>query len=42
MGEHNLLGQFGQDEALEFFYGGPNTLLGRIRRCFLKKSSAAD
>jgi hypothetical protein len=30
MGTFNLLGQFGQNEALEFFYGGPRTLLGRI------------
>jgi hypothetical protein len=42
MGEHNLLGQFGQDEALEFFYGGPNTLLGRIQRRLFKKSSGGD
>lgn len=39
MGTSNLLGQFGQDEALEFFYGGPHTLLGRIQRRFFKKSS---
>jgi hypothetical protein len=38
MGEHNLLGQFAQDEALEFVYGGPHTLLGRIQRRFFKKS----
>lgn len=37
MGEHNLLGQFAQDEALEFVYGGPHTLLGRVQR-HLKKS----
>jgi len=42
MGEHNLLGQFAQDEALEFLYGGPTTLLGRIERRFLKKSSDSD
>jgi hypothetical protein len=39
MGVHNLMGQFGQNEALEFFYGGPHTLLGRIQRRFSKKSS---
>jgi hypothetical protein len=38
MGEHNLLGQLAQDEALEFVYGGPNTLLGHIQRRFLKSS----
>jgi hypothetical protein len=32
MGAHNLLGQFAQDEALEFVYGGPNTMLGHIQR----------
>lgn len=42
MGVHNLLGQFGQDEALEFFYGGPRTLLGRVQRRFLKRSSESD
>jgi len=42
MGEHNLLGQFGQDEALEFLYGGPNTLMGRIQRHFSKKSSGSN
>jgi hypothetical protein len=42
MGEHNLMGQFGQDEALEFIYGGPHTLLGHIQRYFARKSSAAD
>jgi hypothetical protein len=41
MGVHNLMGQFGQDEALEFLYGGPNTLLGRIQRRF-KKSPDTD
>jgi hypothetical protein len=39
MGEHNLLGQFAQDEALEFIYGGPHTLMGHIQRRFFKKSS---
>jgi hypothetical protein len=39
MGAFNLLGQFGQNEALEFLYGGPRTLLGRIQHHFLKKSS---
>lgn len=42
MGEHNLLGQFAQDEALEFLYGSPNTLLGRIERRFFRKSSDSD
>jgi hypothetical protein len=42
MGVHNLLGQFGQDEALEFVYGGPHTLLGRIQRHFSQKSSDND
>lgn len=36
MGAHNLLGQFGQNEALEFLYGGPHTLLGRIEHLFRK------
>ena len=39
MGVHNLMGQFGQDEALEFLYGGPNTFLGRIQRHFRKASA---
>jgi len=39
MGEHNLMGQFGQDEALEFLYGGPNTVLGRVQRHFRKASA---
>lgn len=30
-GTRNLLGQLGQNEALEFLYGGPHTLVGRIR-----------
>jgi hypothetical protein len=38
MGTNNLLGQFGQNAALEFLYGGPRTLLGRIQRRFFKKS----
>jgi hypothetical protein len=43
MGGYNLLGQFGQNGALEFIYGGPRTLLGRIQRHFFKKNSnAAD
>jgi hypothetical protein len=37
MGEHNLMGQFAQNEALEFVYGGPNTILGRLQRRFFKK-----
>jgi hypothetical protein len=42
MGTYNLLGQFGQNEALEFLYGGPHTLLGRIQRRFFRKSSDSD
>jgi hypothetical protein len=42
MGEHNLLGQFAQDEALEFAYGGPNTLLGKIQRHLKKFSRTAS
>jgi hypothetical protein len=42
MGVHNLMGQFGQDEALEFFYGGPHTLLSSIRHRFLNHSSATN
>jgi hypothetical protein len=42
MGGYNLLGQFGQNEALEFLYGGPRTLLGRIQHRFFKKSSDTD
>jgi hypothetical protein len=37
MGAFNLLGQFGQDEALEFLYGGPHTLLSSIRRHIFDK-----
>jgi hypothetical protein len=42
MGAFNLVGQFGQNEALEFFYGGPHTLLGRIQRHFSKNSPDRD
>jgi hypothetical protein len=42
MGTYNLLGQFGQNEALEFLYGGPHTLLGRIQHRFFKKPSEDD
>jgi hypothetical protein len=42
MGAFNLVGQFGQNEALEFFYGGPHTLLGRIQRYFSKNSPSPD
>jgi len=42
MGAGNLLGQFGQNEALEFLYGGPHTLLTRIRRRLFKKSYDSD
>ena len=36
MGEHNLLGQFAQNEGLEFAYGGPHTVLGRVQHHFKK------
>jgi hypothetical protein len=42
MGTNNLLGQFGQNAALEFLYGGPRTLLGRIQRRLFKKSFDSD
>jgi hypothetical protein len=42
MGAFNLVGQFGQNEALEFFYGGPHTLLRRIERHFYTSSSDPD
>jgi hypothetical protein len=42
LGSNNLLGQFGQNEALEFLYGGPRTLLGRIQRRLFKKSFDSD
>jgi hypothetical protein len=42
MGTYNLLGQFGQNEALEFLYGGPHTLLGRIKHSIFKKPSDTD
>jgi hypothetical protein len=42
MGGNNLLGQFGQNEALEFLYGGPHTLLGRIQHRLFKKSFGSD
>jgi hypothetical protein len=38
MGTFNLLGQFGQNEAVEFLYGGPRTFLGRIERRLFGKS----
>jgi hypothetical protein len=41
MGEHNLMGQFAQDEALEFVYGGPHTLLGRLQRHIKMFSNSA-
>ena len=34
MGEHNLLGQFAQNEGLEFVHGGPHTALGRLQQHF--------
>ena len=42
LGSNNLLGQFAQNEALEFLYGGPRTLLGHIQHHFFKKSFDAD
>lgn len=42
MGTNNFLGQFGQNEALEFLYGGPHTLLGHIQRRLFKKSFDSD
>ncbi|HXW60999.1 MAG TPA: hypothetical protein VEJ45_00230 [Candidatus Acidoferrales bacterium] len=42
MGTDNLLGQFGQNAALEFLYGGPRTLLGRIQHRFFKKAFDFD
>jgi hypothetical protein len=38
MGYHNLLGQFSQDQVIEFLYGGPNTLVGHIQKHFSKKN----
>ena len=37
MGYHNYLGQFSQNEVMEFLYGGPNTVLGHIQKQFSKK-----
>jgi len=42
MGTTNFLGQFGQNVALEFPYGGPHTLLRRIQRCLFEKSFDSD
>jgi hypothetical protein len=42
LGTYNLLGQFGQNEALEFLYGGPHTLLGRIQHRIFKKTFDSD
>jgi hypothetical protein len=42
MGVFNLLGQFGQNESLEFLYGGPHTLLGHIKHRFFSRSQDAD
>lgn len=36
LGTYNLLGQFGQNVAREFLYGGSHTLLGRIQRRFFR------
>jgi hypothetical protein len=40
MGERNLLGRLGQNEAREFLYGSPHTLLGHLQRGFFKKFSS--
>jgi hypothetical protein len=42
LGTYNLLGQFGQNVAHEFLYGGPHTLLGHIQHRFFKNSSEDD
>jgi hypothetical protein len=42
MGAYNLLGQFAQNEALEFLYGGPHTLLAVIERHLFKQSADTD
>jgi len=42
MGTNNFLGQFGQNVTLEFLYGGPHTLLGRIQRRLFRKSLDSD
>ena len=42
MGWHNMLGQFAQDEALEFMYGGPHTVLGHLQSHFKKFSRSAS
>ena len=39
MGEHNLMGQFAMNQALEFLYGGPHTLVARFHRLFTKSSN---
>jgi hypothetical protein len=42
MGAYNLLGQLAQNEALEFLYGGPHTLLAVIERRLFKQSADTD
>jgi hypothetical protein len=42
MGAYNLLGQFAQNEALEFLYGGPHTLLAVIERHLFRQSPDTD
>jgi hypothetical protein len=39
MGEHNLMGQFAMNQALEFLYGGPHTLSARLHHLFTKASN---
>lgn len=42
MGTYNLLGQLGQNEALEFLYGGPRTILGKIEHRLFKHSAGPN
>jgi hypothetical protein len=42
MGAYNLLGQFAQNEALEFLYGGPHSLLAVIERRLFRQSPDTD
>jgi hypothetical protein len=42
MGAGNLLAQLGQNQALEFLYGGPRTFLAHIQRRLFKKSADSD
>jgi hypothetical protein len=42
LGTFNMLGQLGQNEALEFLYGGPHTLLHHLQHRFFNRSSDDD